>query len=141
MLINVQTKNARVERAEAAGGRVSIYRRKNSRFWQCQCTISGKTHRVSARTQDMNDAQRFATLWFIELTEAGDNPIPQDLESATYANGQTKGTFQFPPANRKSDRIVSSAIALVAEHGFRNTQMNAIAQNATLAIIKIGRAS
>ncbi len=139
MLINVEVKHAHAEKAEAAGGRVSIYRRKNSRFWQCQCTINGKTHRVSSRTQDLNDAQRFATLWFIELTEASDNSIPHDLESATYDSEETKEFFNFPPGNRKADRIISAAVALVAEHGFRNTQMNAIAERSKLALSTVYR--
>lgn len=128
-------------RIEAVGGRVSIYRRMNSRYWQCQCTVNGKTHRVSARTRDLGEAQRFATLWYLQLSEAnGGSALAGPGEPDVTASGaQPSPALPSPSIRGKTDRIVSAAIALVAELGFRNTQMSAIAEHSGLALSTLYR--
>lgn len=128
------------DRDEAVGGRVTLYRRKNSRFWQCLCTIRGRTHRVSSRTQDLKEAQRFATLWFIKLTDGDES------NDAEYVNlARADSSSDLPEAsslsmfNSKSERIVAAAIALVTERGFRNAQMTAIAARSNFALSTVYR--
>ncbi|WP_201257860.1 MULTISPECIES: TetR/AcrR family transcriptional regulator [Marinobacter] len=128
-------------KASAAGGRVSIHRRKNSRFWQCQCSVDGKIHRVSSRTEDLAEAQRFATLWFVKLVEASESSdLPAELAngSAELPTGSNL-PFSVPMPNDKSDRIVSAAVLLVAENGFRNAQMSGIAEKSGLALSTLYR--
>lgn len=128
-------------KAAAAGGRVSIYRRKNSRFWQCQCSIEGEIYRVSARTEDLAEAQRFATHWFIKLMEAnGGSDLPAALAvNSAELNTAANPPFSVPTPNDKSDRIVSAAVLLVTENGFRNAQMSGIAEKSGLALSTIYR--
>lgn len=128
-------------KVEAVGGRVSIHRRKNSRYWQCQCTFNGRTHRVSSRTSDLSEAQRFATLWYLRLSEESDGGEQknQGAAEALPNSGQLQQTMPFSSIHRKTDRIISAATALVSDIGFRNTQMNIIAEHSGLALSTLYR--
>lgn len=125
---------------EAVGGRVSIYRRKNSRYWQCQCTVNGTTHRVSSRTRDLDEAQRFATLWYLQLSEAdGEGALAAHADPEATAGGASSQALSSPAGNGKTDRIVAVTRALVSELGFRGTQMSAIAERSGLALSTLYR--
>lgn len=128
-------------RSEAVGGRVSIYRRKNSRYWQCQCTVNGTTHRVSSRTRDLGEAQRFATLWYLRLSEAdGSGPLAGSGQPEAAASGASPPqALASGSSNGKTDRIVAVTRALVSELGFRGTQMSAIAEGSGLALSTLYR--
>lgn len=125
---------------EAVGGRVSIYRRKNSRYWQCQCTVNGTTHRVSSRTRDLGEAQRFATLWYLQLSEAdGGEQLAAYAESEATVSGAPSQAPSSSAVRGKTDRIVAVAIDLVAELGFRGAQMSTIAERSGLALSTLYR--
>lgn len=128
-------------KAEAVGGRVSIHRRKNSRYWQCQCTVNGKTHRVSSRTRDLGEAQRFATVWYLKLSEESGEVRPVSISETEppAINGQLPAPLSSANIHGKTDRIISAAVNLVSELGFRNTQMNAIAEQSGLALSTLYR--
>jgi AcrR family transcriptional regulator len=123
-------------KAEAAGGRVSLYKRPNSRFWQCQCTVGGQAHRVSSKTENLADARRFATHWYVELSEGIQQP-DEIAGVAAAPGGATIASYLQQPG--KTDRILAAAISLVAEEGFRNAQMNAVAERAGLALSTVYR--
>lgn len=117
----------------AAGGRVSLYKRSNSRFWQCQCTIAGRVHRISSKTESLPEARRFATQWFVDLSEGSEQG-----QSAVAAATKT-GPASYLQQSGKADRILAAAIELVAEEGFHNAQMSAIAERAGLALTTVYR--
>lgn len=141
MVMTKEDSLAENAKIEAVGGRVSIHRRKNSRYWQCQCTVNGKTHRVSSRTRDLGEAQRFATLWYLSLSEEskGGAPDNQGDADALLNGGQLPQAIPSPGIHGKTDRIISAAIALVSDFGFRNTQMSTIAERSGLALSTLYR--
>jgi integrase len=49
------------------GGRVHVYRRENSRYWQCSTYLGGKNRRVSTKEDSLSKAKDFAEDWFLEL--------------------------------------------------------------------------
>ena len=49
------------------GGRVHIYKRDNSRNWQCSTYIDGRNHRISTKEESLQHAKDIAEDWFLEL--------------------------------------------------------------------------
>lgn len=49
------------------GGKLHVYRRENSRFWQCSTYLSGKNERVSTKEESLGKAKEFAEDWYLEL--------------------------------------------------------------------------
>lgn len=52
---------------EVMRGKVHVYRRENSRFWQCATFLNGRNWRTSTKREDLNEAKHFAEDWYIEL--------------------------------------------------------------------------
>jgi len=48
-------------------GRVHVYKRDNSRFWQCSAFFNGINHRVSTKEDSLAHAKDFAEDWFLDL--------------------------------------------------------------------------
>lgn len=49
------------------GGKVNLYKRDESRFWQCSAFIQGRNHRTSTKEDSLSHAKDFAEDWFLEL--------------------------------------------------------------------------
>ena len=51
-------------------GKVHVYRRENSRFWQCASYLSGRNHRQTTKETTLREAKEFAEAWYHELKVA-----------------------------------------------------------------------
>lgn len=49
------------------GGRLHVYKRENSRHWQCSTYLAGKNHRVSTKEESLEHAKDFAEDWYLGL--------------------------------------------------------------------------
>ena len=49
------------------GGKVHVYRRENSRFWQCSTYLAGKSRRATSRQESLSLAKEFAEGWYLNL--------------------------------------------------------------------------
>lgn len=49
------------------GGKLHVYKRENSRYWQCSAYLAGKNHRVSTKEESLEHAKDFAEDWYLEL--------------------------------------------------------------------------
>lgn len=49
------------------GGKLHIYRRENSSYWQCAAFLSGKNHRVSTKESSLALAKEIAEDWYLEM--------------------------------------------------------------------------
>ena len=49
------------------GGKVHVYRRENSKFWQCSTFLKGKNHRASTKEESLVHAKQVAEDWYLEL--------------------------------------------------------------------------
>ena len=49
------------------GGKVHVYRRENSSFWQCSTYLAGKNRRISTKEKNLAKAKDFAEGWYLEL--------------------------------------------------------------------------
>lgn len=49
------------------GGKVHVYKRGRSRYWQCSTYIGGKNRRVSTKQESLAHAKDFAEDWYLDL--------------------------------------------------------------------------
>ncbi len=49
------------------GGKVHVYKRENSRFWQCSTYLDGKNRRTSSKQESLAHAKDFAEDWYLGL--------------------------------------------------------------------------
>lgn len=49
------------------GGKVQIYRRARSPYWQCSASVGGQQHRTSTKEESLREAKSFAEDWYLEL--------------------------------------------------------------------------
>lgn len=49
------------------GGKVHVYRRENSKYWQCSSYISGRNQRMSTKQESLALAKDVAEDWYLEL--------------------------------------------------------------------------
>ncbi len=52
---------------ELMGGRLHVYKRENSRLWQCSTFIGGKNWRATTKEESLSHAKDFAEDWYLEL--------------------------------------------------------------------------
>ena len=52
---------------EILGGLLQLYRRNDSRIWQCSASVGGKQRRVSTKEEDFALASQIAEDWYLEL--------------------------------------------------------------------------
>jgi integrase len=55
------------ETHQILGGKVNVYRRENSKYWQCSSYIDGRNWRVSTKHDSLSHAKDFAEDWYLEL--------------------------------------------------------------------------
>lgn len=49
------------------GGKLHVYRRENSRYWQCSSYLAGRNHRATTKTDNLERAKAFAEEWYFDL--------------------------------------------------------------------------
>lgn len=49
------------------GGKVHLYKRNRSRYWQCSSYLAGKNRRASTKQESLAHAKDFAEDWYLEL--------------------------------------------------------------------------
>ncbi len=52
---------------ELMGGKLHLYKRENSDYWQCSTYLGGKNRRVSTKEESLAKAKDFAEDWYLEL--------------------------------------------------------------------------
>jgi integrase len=52
---------------ELMGGKLQVYQRGNSRFWQCAASVGGKQRRASTREESLALAKQIAEDWYLAL--------------------------------------------------------------------------
>ena len=52
---------------ELMGGKLHVYKRENSRFWQASTYLAGKNRRISMKEESLSHAKEIAEDWYLEL--------------------------------------------------------------------------
>jgi len=51
------------------GGKVHVYKRENSRFWQCSTYLAGRNRRATTKQESLQLAKEFAEDWYLGLRD------------------------------------------------------------------------
>jgi len=93
-------------------GRLNVYKREESRFWQCATYINGKYHRKTTKERDLDQAKDFAIDWYTELCArltGGENPGKMFAQAArtfvTEYETITQGRDSPDPVQIHKDRL------------------------------------
>ena len=49
------------------GGKVHVYKRENSSYWQCSTYLAGKNRRISTKEESLSKAKEIAEDWYLQL--------------------------------------------------------------------------
>lgn len=100
-------------------GKVNLYRRGRSPFWQCSTYMDGKNHRTSTKESSFALARDFAEHWYFGLRHRQSNG--EDLSGNTFAKAadrfmreydvMTGGTRRPEPRNDQERRGLRTLIA------------------------------
>jgi integrase len=52
---------------ELMGGKLHVYKRENSRFWQASAYLKGKNRRISTKEESLSHAKEIAEDWYLEM--------------------------------------------------------------------------
>jgi integrase len=55
------------EHHELMGGKLHVYKRENSRHWQCSTYLAGKNRRKTTKEESLSHAKEIAEDWYLEL--------------------------------------------------------------------------
>jgi len=52
---------------DLAGGKLHVYKRENTDFWQCSAYLAGRNHRATTKETDLSRAKEKAEEWYLSL--------------------------------------------------------------------------
>lgn len=77
-------------------GKAHVYRRENSRFWQCSTYLNGRNHRQTTKATNLAEAMDFAREWYMERyveerrrRRGGSSLLPDAIAVPSFASAQT----------------------------------------------------
>jgi integrase len=82
---------------ELMGGKLHVYKRENSRHWQCSTYLAGRNRRVSTKEESLQHAKDFAEDWFLELkgkARIGELKTPKGGKTFEFAADQFMREFE-----------------------------------------------
>jgi integrase len=56
-----------METHDLMGGKLHVYKRENSRYWQCSTYLAGKNRRITTKEESLAHAKEVAEDWYLEL--------------------------------------------------------------------------
>ncbi len=75
------------------GGKLHLYKRDNSGFWQCSTYLSGKNRRLSTKEESLSQAKDFAEDWYLELR--GKHRRGEIKNEKTFREAATQFTREY----------------------------------------------
>ncbi|MFN3701838.1 MAG: tyrosine-type recombinase/integrase [Alphaproteobacteria bacterium] len=75
-------------------GRIHVYKRDDSRYWQCAAFLNEKNFRVSTREESLSKAKDFAEDWYLELR--GKHKRGELIEEKTFNQAADQFLREYP---------------------------------------------
>lgn len=104
------------ERHEMMGGRLHVYKRPNSRLWQCSTFLQGRNWRISTKEESLSHAKEIAEDWYLELrgkSRAGQLKTGKSFAEAAEA---FLADFRALTAGQRSEKYVENQEMRVRVH-------------------------
>jgi integrase len=84
------------------GGRLHVYKRENSRYWQCSTFIGGKNRRTSTKEESIDRAKDIAEDWYLGLKGKHKAGILRDEKTFQQAADQFQREFEIITEGQRS---------------------------------------
>jgi len=94
------------------GGKLHVYKRENSRHWQCSTYLNGRNRRVSTKEDSLEHAKDFAEDWYLELRGKARAGLLKTEKTFRAAADQFLKEYGIITENQRSPRWVEG-------HGIR----------------------
>lgn len=90
------------------GGKLHVYKRENSDYWQCSTYLAGKNRRVSTKEESLSKAKDFAEDWYLELH--GKHKRGEVKNEKTFRNAvdQFLREFDFITEGQRNQKYVEN---------------------------------
>ncbi|WP_428409097.1 tyrosine-type recombinase/integrase [Hyphococcus sp.] len=101
---------------ELFGGKLHLYKRENSRHWQCATFLEGRNHRRSTKAESLAQARDIAEDWYLELH--GKHRRGEKLHEKTFkdAAAQFITEYEIITEGQRSGRWVEGHKARIRLH-------------------------
>src|SRR5688572_4242185 len=83
-----------MEHHSLMGGKLHIYKRPNSGYWQCSTYINGKNRRISTKEDGLARAKDIAEDWYLELR--GKSRAGQLVDGTPFREGAKYFLQEYP---------------------------------------------
>jgi len=90
------------------GGKVHLYRRENSKYWQCSSYIGGKNRRMSTKEESLALAKQVAEDWYLTLREKKQRGEPIGEKTFNDAADRFMNEYQVITTGIRSKAWVKS---------------------------------
>ncbi|MFQ5717571.1 MAG: site-specific integrase, partial [Nitrospinales bacterium] len=84
------------------GGKVHVYKRENSRLWQCSTYLSGKNRRTTTKQDSLAHAKDFAEDWYLELRGKSRRGELKDEKTFKEAAAQFEREYEIITQGQRS---------------------------------------
>jgi integrase len=88
------------------GGMLQLYRRDNSRFWQCSASVGGKQRRASTKEDSLALAKQIAEDWYLELRGKARAGLLKSEKTFRQAAEQFHKEYEIITEGQRSPRWV-----------------------------------
>lgn len=95
-----------VEKHSIYGGKVHVYRRDNSKMWQCSAYIAGKNRRKSTKEESLLLAKEFAEDWYLGLKGKARDGVLKNEKTFKQAAIQFKREFEIITGGDRNPQYV-----------------------------------
>jgi integrase len=104
------------EHHELMGGKLHVYRRENSGYWQCATYLAGKNWRVSTKEDSLSLAKEIAEDWYLGLR--GKNRIGELRTGKTFKQAAEKflAEYEIITAGERNAQYVKGLGQKIALH-------------------------
>jgi hypothetical protein len=103
-------------------GKVHLYKRDNSRFWQCSTYMNGRNHRASTKEETLTMAKEFAREWYMAAY------IDASRNNQQSRISKLLGKFNITPEAATPAAPRSTSQAKAPAHTFREAAEKFIAE-------------
>jgi hypothetical protein len=94
------------EHHELMGGKLHVYKRENSRYWQCSTYLAGKERRRSTKEESLSHAKEIAEDWYLELRGKQRAGTLKDGKTFREAAAQFEREYEIITQGQRSTRYV-----------------------------------
>lgn len=101
---------------EMMGGKLHLYKRERSRFWQCSTFMNGRNWRTSTKEEDLSKAKDFAEGWYLTLRDKSRHGELRAEKTFAHAAKQFTKEYEAITQGNRNAEYVSTMMGRVRNY-------------------------